>query len=115
MNFWATWCLPCVEELPHLRDWARRTDKAELVLVNLDLHSLKKKKVIPFVEEHDLSGFTHFQVSDKDPAIAMTDAVDEFEQILPFTLVIPAAGGPERKAFLGLVEPADLEQALASL
>ena len=98
VTFWATWCAPCVEELPRLRDWGRETKTAELILVDLDLPHLREKKVIPFLEKLELGGIQNYQTSDKDPAMAMTEAIPEFEQIVPFTLVISREGGTARKA-----------------
>ena len=38
INFWATWCLPCLEEMPSLLSFSKQIDKNEIliVLVNLD-------------------------------------------------------------------------------
>jgi len=33
LNFWATWCPPCVEEVPSLEDLARRLDGTDLRLL----------------------------------------------------------------------------------
>jgi peroxiredoxin len=33
LNFWATWCPPCVEEMPALEDLARRIDGTDLRLL----------------------------------------------------------------------------------
>src|SRR5262249_30243309 len=32
LNFWATWCPPCVEEMPSMEDLARRIGDAAVVL-----------------------------------------------------------------------------------
>lgn len=58
VNFWATWCKPCIEELPDFeRTYAEYKDKnVELILVSLDMPSMWKSKLEPYVEEHGLKG-----------------------------------------------------------
>ncbi|MGB3005554.1 MAG: TlpA disulfide reductase family protein, partial [Chitinophagaceae bacterium] len=38
VNFWATWCMPCVEELPYFQQEVKRHEKdsLKLLLVSLD-------------------------------------------------------------------------------
>ena len=56
INFWATWCKPCVKELPYFervtRDYKHR--KVAVLLVSLDFSKNLKSKVIPFVKKRDL-------------------------------------------------------------
>lgn len=56
VNFWATWCGPCVKELPHLEQLQR--DKLDqplrVILVSLDFPSQLQKRVVPFVKKRKL-------------------------------------------------------------
>lgn len=53
INFWATWCKPCVAELPYFELInSRYPDKeVEVILVSLDLPNQVKTKLIPFVKK----------------------------------------------------------------
>ncbi len=58
INFWATWCKPCIAELPYFEQtYAEQKDNGvELILVNLDMPSMWEKRLVPFVKEKDLKG-----------------------------------------------------------
>ncbi|KPM31814.1 Alkyl hydroperoxide reductase/ Thiol specific antioxidant/ Mal allergen [Croceitalea dokdonensis DOKDO 023] len=58
INFWATWCKPCVEELPDFeRTFAEQKDNnVSMTLVSLDMPSMWSKRLVPFVKENDLKG-----------------------------------------------------------
>lgn len=58
VNFWATWCVPCVEELPDFVKFYEENKgnaKMEMVLVSLDRAKDFETKVQPFVQEHQLT------------------------------------------------------------
>lgn len=56
INFWATWCKPCVEELPAFEKLHEtyKDKKVKVMLVSLDFRSLYEKKVVPFVAKNEL-------------------------------------------------------------
>lgn len=56
VNFWATWCAPCVAELPNFEKLRLANIKkpVKVLLVSLDFKSKLNKAVIPFVETHKL-------------------------------------------------------------
>ena len=56
VNFWATYCDPCVKEIPYLQsEVAKYKDqKLELLLVSLDPHKFFPTKIEQFVKDHHL-------------------------------------------------------------
>jgi len=95
-NFWATWCGPCVAELPMLREFAREHQEIELVLVSLDMHSVRAKRVIPYIAKYDLSGLTNYQLEDKDPSVAMR-RIEGWPESIPVTLIVDKNGETQRQ------------------
>jgi len=56
INFWATWCKPCVEELPFFEE-ARELlsdQKIKFTLVSLDFKKQIESKMLPFLNEHKI-------------------------------------------------------------
>lgn len=58
VNFWATWCKPCVEELPSFEELYQnyKDKKVRLILVSLDFEKEIESKLIPFIDKHKLKG-----------------------------------------------------------
>jgi thiol-disulfide isomerase/thioredoxin len=55
VNFWATWCKPCVEELPAFDSLCKQNSDFKILLVSLDFKEEIDKKVKPFLEKHKIS------------------------------------------------------------
>lgn len=56
VNFWATWCEPCVAELPYFEELGEKyKDKAvKIVLVDLDDKRAWDKRLLPFLKKRQL-------------------------------------------------------------
>lgn len=56
VNFWATWCGPCVAEMPYFErlERSKGEQKLQVILVSLDFPSQLKKRVVPFVKKRKL-------------------------------------------------------------
>lgn len=56
INFWATWCKPCVEELPYFEQLHKEYNdkKVKVILVSLDFAKQIQSKLVPFVKEQNL-------------------------------------------------------------
>lgn len=56
INFWATWCAPCVKELPYFEkiNQQYQDKKVSVLLVSLDFPRQVKTKLIPFLNKNKL-------------------------------------------------------------
>ncbi|MBY0426402.1 MAG: TlpA family protein disulfide reductase [Cytophagales bacterium] len=56
VNFWATLCAPCVEELPHFEQVNKEfsAKKVKVILVSMDFKSKLESKLIPFVNKNKI-------------------------------------------------------------
>ncbi|MGZ5189566.1 MAG: TlpA family protein disulfide reductase [Flavisolibacter sp.] len=52
-NFWATFCKPCIEEIPYFEELVKKYDSAgvQLILVSLDLSETYPKKIQSFANK----------------------------------------------------------------
>lgn len=55
LNFWATWCKPCVAEIPDFErlNAEMKNTKFKLLLVSMDFKEDLNKKLIPFVQKNN--------------------------------------------------------------
>lgn len=52
VNFWATWCKPCVEEMPAIQQFEDKYgDQVKVLAINATATETKREKIRPFVEE----------------------------------------------------------------
>lgn len=56
INFWATWCKPCIDELP---DFERinldyKNKPVKVILVSLDFPTKHEELLLPFIKENNL-------------------------------------------------------------
>ena len=56
INFWATWCAPCVREIPVFEtiNEKYKEQKVKVLLVSLDFPSQLESRVIPFVNRMEM-------------------------------------------------------------
>lgn len=57
INFWATWCKPCVEELPFFEkiNAEYKNQKVKVILISMDFKSKLDDRVIPFVKRNKIA------------------------------------------------------------
>lgn len=56
VNFWATWCAPCIKEVPHFEQFGEkyRDKKVRVLMVSLDMSDQLETKLIPFIEKENM-------------------------------------------------------------
>ena len=88
INFWATWCAPCVKELPYFEQATATFDPDEVVvvLVSLDFRKEMDRRLVPFVEENDLQSNV-ILLSDPDANAWIDKVSPEWSGAIPATLI----------------------------
>lgn len=92
MNFWATWCPPCIAEMPHLQSFYsdHKDEGLEVIAINLTESEAKKEGVYPFIDEYQL---TFPVVFDEDSLVASLYQVTT----IPTTYILNSKGEIEQK------------------
>ncbi len=102
INFWATWCPPCIKELPEFDRFARSHER-QLRVVGLAIDKLEP--VQEFLKKQPLSfdvGLAGFAGTELARSLGNTAGA------LPFTVLLDAKGNAVQRK-LGPTEHADLE------
>ncbi len=55
VNFWATWCPPCLEEVPKLNDLHDRYKNKGVRVIGIALDKDSLELVVPFVKENKIA------------------------------------------------------------
>ncbi len=65
VNFWATWCAPCVKELPYFQKLHLENPNVKVVAVSLDLDKQVEGKLKPFLKKKNYSFVTTYMADRK--------------------------------------------------
>ena len=68
INFWATWCAPCKEEMPHLDKLATKNKFQNIKIIPINIADEKLEKSKEFFEELNISNLEIFYGSSPDLA-----------------------------------------------
>ncbi len=56
INFWATWCSPCIKEIPYFEEIGKKysKEKLKIYLISLDFPNQYETRLLPFVKEKNI-------------------------------------------------------------
>jgi thiol-disulfide isomerase/thioredoxin len=88
VNFWASWCTPCVDELPAFEkiEEEYKSKKVKVLLVSLDFPNQVESRLVPFIEKYQIN--SEVLVLNDPDANKWIDKVDKkWSGALPATLI----------------------------
>jgi thiol-disulfide isomerase/thioredoxin len=89
INFWATWCKPCVQELPYFQSLEKkyRDKKIKILLVSLDFKNELENVVMPFIKNKAITQEV-ILLADADENNWISKVNNEWDGAIPSTLLI---------------------------
>lgn len=113
INFWATWCAPCVKELPLFEALHERAD-VKVSLVSLDFEMKRDPNIVyRFVERKKLKSHVYI-LDEKDPNVWIDAVEKKWQGAIPVTLLVNTRTG-QRKFIDHEVKEGDLERWIEEL
>ncbi len=107
LDFWATWCPPCVAEIPHFRELYANYKHQGFEIIGFSLDEGGEKVVRSFVKEHEIG----YPI-----AMGNHDIAQAYGGIhgLPTTLLIDKKGNVAKK-YVGYHDKKEFEQEIQKL
>lgn len=89
VNFWATWCAPCVEEIPYFIETVKKyeADSVELVLVSLDFPNYYPGQVTGFIKQKKYEA-TFFWLNETNADYFCPRIDKKWDGTIPVTLFV---------------------------
>lgn len=97
LDFWATWCPPCIAELPHLRRLDERFAGEDFVLIGVALDAIDRRGLRAFLRRHNVEWPQIHARRGVDSDLARHYSVEA----VPATLVLDRRGRPVARDLRG--------------
>ncbi len=104
VNFWATWCVPCIQEIPSFNQLHKQYASKGVAVLGVSMDEEGAERVEPFLKKHPI-----------DYTVALgTEAVSKeykLDELLPVTVIFDRTGKAVKR-FDGLVSETELQSAV---
>jgi thiol-disulfide isomerase/thioredoxin len=87
INFWATWCAPCVKELPYFEKLHQENKNIKVVTVSLDFEKQVETKLKPFLKKKNYTFISAYMV-DKNYNNWLSKVDENWSGSIPATWII---------------------------
>jgi thiol-disulfide isomerase/thioredoxin len=89
VNFWSTYCQPCIEEMPYLQSISKKyaTKKVKLIFVSLDVKSFYPKKLKAFLKQHKISA-TCIWLNETNADVFCPTVDEKWSGAIPATIIL---------------------------
>jgi thiol-disulfide isomerase/thioredoxin len=110
-NFWATWCAPCIREMPYFEKIHAEDEDIEVIFISMD-DGRKPERVMNFIEKRNIKSPVY--LLDEVDFNSWIEKVDpEWSGAIPATLFIQPNG--ERSFFEGELTYDELKSMISQL
>lgn len=88
VNFWATWCIPCVKELPYFEKLNKefKDKNVEVLLISLDFPNQYNSKLKPFLKKRNIESKV-IALNDTDMNTWIPKVNENWSGSIPATLI----------------------------
>jgi thiol-disulfide isomerase/thioredoxin len=111
INFWATWCIPCVQELPEFNKLESKYAGApvKVLLVSLDFKEDRTYKLQAFLQRKHITPEVVW-LSDTDPNVFIPEIENSWQGSIPATIIVQPG-----KQFKKFIEGSVTEQEVGAI
>ncbi|MGB5486277.1 MAG: TlpA disulfide reductase family protein [Lysobacterales bacterium] len=109
INFWATWCAPCRQEMPMLMDLQRQYGSRGLQVIGIALDDVQS--VMSFVDTY---GISYPILVGSEDVFTTSAAYGNEEGVLPYSVLVDKTG-VVRWHYAGIIQHGEISNLLSDL
>lgn len=110
INFWATWCRPCIEEMPWFNKIVNQSKNTDLVFVSLDKYTAYPEEIRSFIKSKKINA-TLIWLNETDADVFCPRIDEDWQGSIPATLFINHEKN-YRRFIESQISPAELRKQL---